>query len=320
MAADGKRRWQGEHGRRDPAKKPARAAAAPSSSTAANITPSRYTPLFEAFRDRLDAHHDRRERVVKASRDVTALSKKVIFALQRVRGRPPAGTLPPAVAGEVRTRLAEIGRLLAGVAPELQGLNRGRHGRVLFGMEELVEALAFLHYLRCQALVGEAEVREQVAALCRGEDLLGQGAGEGEGEGGEGGEGGDDAEEGTKRRETVVPDDNEYLMGVLDLSGEMMRFATTSAALGGGLGSGDDDDDDDSSDSSERRSIVGDMQALGSLFQMLARQRHDKTWTTKLQVLATSVQKVERLGYELRVRGSERPKGWLPAEGEGESP
>lgn len=38
---------------------------------------SQFTPMFMKFRDELDQHHDRRERVVKASRDVTALSKKM---------------------------------------------------------------------------------------------------------------------------------------------------------------------------------------------------------------------------------------------------
>ena len=32
---------------------------------------------FETFREELDIHHDRRERIVKASRDVTAASKKM---------------------------------------------------------------------------------------------------------------------------------------------------------------------------------------------------------------------------------------------------
>ncbi len=36
-----------------------------------------YTHIFESFRDELDEHYDRRERVVKVSRDVTALSKKM---------------------------------------------------------------------------------------------------------------------------------------------------------------------------------------------------------------------------------------------------
>ena len=38
---------------------------------------SPFMPIFETFRDELDEHHDRRERIVKASRDITALSKKM---------------------------------------------------------------------------------------------------------------------------------------------------------------------------------------------------------------------------------------------------
>ena len=37
----------------------------------------RFHDMFEGFRDELDEHHDRRERLVKVSREVTALSKKM---------------------------------------------------------------------------------------------------------------------------------------------------------------------------------------------------------------------------------------------------
>lgn len=37
----------------------------------------RFHDMFEGFRDELDQHHDRRERIIKASRDVTAQSKKM---------------------------------------------------------------------------------------------------------------------------------------------------------------------------------------------------------------------------------------------------
>jgi len=36
-----------------------------------------FMPMFETFRSELDEHHDRRERVIKASRDITAASKKM---------------------------------------------------------------------------------------------------------------------------------------------------------------------------------------------------------------------------------------------------
>ncbi len=38
---------------------------------------SPYIPIFETFRAELDEHHDRRERIIKASRDITAQSKKM---------------------------------------------------------------------------------------------------------------------------------------------------------------------------------------------------------------------------------------------------
>jgi predicted translin family RNA/ssDNA-binding protein len=40
-----------------------------------NVSP--FMPMFEIFRSELDKHHDRRERIIKASRDITALSKKM---------------------------------------------------------------------------------------------------------------------------------------------------------------------------------------------------------------------------------------------------
>jgi hypothetical protein len=41
----------------------------------ANQSP--FMPMFEGFRAELDEHHDRRERIIKASRDITASSKKM---------------------------------------------------------------------------------------------------------------------------------------------------------------------------------------------------------------------------------------------------
>ena len=41
------------------------------------ISISPYMPMFEHFRQELDEHHDRRERVIKLSRDITASSKKM---------------------------------------------------------------------------------------------------------------------------------------------------------------------------------------------------------------------------------------------------
>jgi len=42
-----------------------------------NVKASPFMSMFEVFRDELDEHHDRRERIIKASRDITAASKKM---------------------------------------------------------------------------------------------------------------------------------------------------------------------------------------------------------------------------------------------------
>jgi hypothetical protein len=42
-----------------------------------DVKTSPFMPMFEVFRNELDEHHDRRERIIKASRDITAASKKM---------------------------------------------------------------------------------------------------------------------------------------------------------------------------------------------------------------------------------------------------
>ncbi len=42
-----------------------------------DVQTSPFMPMFEVFRNELDEHHDRRERIIKASRDITAASKKM---------------------------------------------------------------------------------------------------------------------------------------------------------------------------------------------------------------------------------------------------
>jgi predicted translin family RNA/ssDNA-binding protein len=79
---------------------------------------------FAQFRDKLDAHYDRRERLVKISRDITALSKKMIFSLQRVQGEITA--LPPNIRKEVDNRETEIQNLLEKAGPDLLAANAER--------------------------------------------------------------------------------------------------------------------------------------------------------------------------------------------------
>jgi hypothetical protein len=60
-----KRSWQGQPVAQD------------TDTTMTSETTSPIISVFEGFRNELDQHHDRRERIIKASRDITALSKKM---------------------------------------------------------------------------------------------------------------------------------------------------------------------------------------------------------------------------------------------------
>lgn len=212
--------------------------------------------------------------------------------------------LPKDVESEMKTRLQEISKHLSTIAADVQGINRWRYARSMSCIEEFVEAVTFAHYLRQQSLMDVAETRTLLHELCTAvqpadepdqapaEEDKPESAGE--------------AMDVDEAKPGIDLTDEDFVMGAFDLSGEMMRFATTTAALNGELAGGGG------------RTIVADMQELGSFFEMLP-QRGDRSWDGKMQVMRTSVKKVERLGYGLKVRGSERPKGWMP-DTRGESP
>lgn len=79
-----------------------------------------------------------------------------------------------------------------------------------------------------------------------------------------------------------------------------MRFATVTTAQAGELVGG-----------KGGRNILGDLQELGCAYEMLP-EIPTRDYRSKMEVMRQSVKKVEKLGYGLVVRGSERPKGWLP--------
>lgn len=175
---------------------------------------------------------------------------------------------PPNIQKEIDGRLAEISKLLGAVAPELLSINRYRYAWSMRCLEELVEALSFAHYLRHQTLITPSEAQDAVPA-------------------------------------DVVLSPHDYLYGVFDLFGELMRFATVTTAQTGRLAGRDGDG------TTEPRNILGDIHELNCAFEMLP-DVPTKDYQSKMEAMRQSVTKVEKLGYGLVVRGSERPKGWVP--------
>ncbi|PYH86850.1 putative translin-associated factor TraX [Aspergillus uvarum CBS 121591] len=271
------------------------------SSTSTASAPVSIQSMFETFRNELDEHHDRRERLIKTSRDITALSKKIIFSLQRIR--TPNHPLPSTIATETTARFTQVTKLFESTLPDLATLNRHRYQRQLSGaIQEFIEALSFRHYLTTQTLITLPEVRRHLP-------------------------------------EGIPLTEEDYLMGVFDLTGEVMRFAVTGLSTATiedhhpdhpGKQEGEEASMGDGADTPagkeapktihlrpEQNAIVVDLRAMRAAIELLSIPRRHagsmfRDIGRKTEVMQGSVEKVERAAYGILVRGSERPKGWRP--------
>ncbi|PWN50540.1 Translin [Violaceomyces palustris] len=285
---------------------------------------SRIKNVFQGFRDELDEHNDRRERLIKTSRDVTSLSKKLIFHLHRydVRHHDPESNLeidPPEqgdqgkegekevsaksknpnvkLLREARVKLEEVVGLLRSAAEKegfsslgtdkigegveqeqgacaeipLNALRAQRYERAIGpGMEEFIEALSFYHYLRYGNLVSLQEVQ----ARFRLKPFA---------------EGGSDALGGQEGAILLPIPTSRYLLGLSDLTGELMRFATNAVGQG-----------DTGKIVNPVLSLLRDIRNELDPFVPLIRDMKKKQ-----SVTSQSVKKIEDVLYAIAVRSSE---------------
>lgn len=124
----------------------------------------------------------------------------------------------------------------------------------------------------------------------------------------------------------VVLSEDDYLLGLFDLVGELMRFAITSMATTGEVPSGASSASPSLSPSVSSqdpkqgtRDIVTDLRCLRTHFEALnttgaagGGAALGREVEKKMGVMKTCVEKVENAVYGMIVRGRERPKGWVP--------
>ncbi|KAJ5895662.1 hypothetical protein N7495_007353 [Penicillium taxi] len=240
--------------------------------------------IFENFRNELDEHHDQNVRspLTLNSNILILTFSPSIFALQRVHAINEP--IPPKIAKDNQDRLDQIQKLFTSIVPDVTDLNTWRYQRqVSGGIQEFIEAISFDHYLRTQTLITHEEVSGRLPAEIE-----------------------------------VTADD--YLGGLFDLTGEMMRFAVTT--LGSGSTETEEPTDEPTSQiqgprlSKTQAGIVVDLRAMRAHTERLSIPRRHafmmRDYGKKLEVMQSSVEKVERAAYGILVRGSERPKGWMP--------
>lgn len=193
---------------------------------------------------------------------------------------------------ENEPRFQQIRELFESILPDITGLNAWRYQwQISPGIQEFVEAVSFQHYLEHQTLIS----RDEVAA---------------------------------KLPEGVLLTEEDYLMGILDMTGELMRFAvttlSTATAAADSASKGGTSSEEGGGTASKvltlppkKAGIVVDLRELRSLLELLTVPRRHGHFVmrdlgNKLEVMQTSVHKVERAAYGIMVRGSERPSGWTP--------
>lgn len=232
---------------------------------------------FKVFQQELDTKHDKYERLVKISRDITIESKRTIFLLHRVTSVPDAEE----ILNEADTKLDAVRQKIGLIADELRGEDIYQfHKAFTPGIQEYVEAVSFQHFIRYRTLISLEEINARLVFM-RTEKT--------------------DPKAPTEAASlgahilTFHVSPSDYLLGVADLTGELMRLCISSVGN-------------------------GDIDTPFQLSQFL-RQIHDGfsyigntgpyEVSKKLHTLRQSLGKVEDACYTLRVRGSEIPKHML---------
>jgi predicted translin family RNA/ssDNA-binding protein len=198
------------------------------------------------------------------------------MSVNRSRVRALNKDIPPKIASETREKAMAISTQFKSIAPDLVGINAWRYQRQISGgIQEFIEAISFEHYLRHQKLI---TLEEASKLLPEGVDLTG----------------------------------DDYVLGIFDLVGELMRFAITTMATTGSLPGSKAGED-----SEEQRDILVDLRLLRTSFEALDTTSCGGTGLgkdveKKMEVMKTCVEKVEAAVYGMIIRGRERPKGWIP--------
>merc|ERR1740137_485467 len=275
--------------------------------------------MFGQISKVLDARHDKRERCIKLSRDITIESKRIIFFLHRIKSDEDK----KAVLDEAVGRFMEMKeKLWYMLARELKGEDHYQFTRAYSaGLQEGVEALSFYHYLAYEKLItfevvekelifkekidekllkenkeeehrdGEKEVKEPARDGIKVEkhddeniiETIATGVGE-------------CSLEDLPTMISVTVPQSEYIMGLADLTGELMRNAINS------LGSGNMD---------VCFTLLDILQNMSDGFNRLPRHEAPRDIGQKVYTLKQSCKKVENACYAISVRGSEIPKSHL---------
>ncbi|KAM7464427.1 hypothetical protein LguiA_032548 [Lonicera macranthoides] len=213
---------------------------------------------FSKYADYLNELNDKRERVVKASRDITINSKKVIFQVHRI-----SKSNKEEVLGKAEKDLAAVtDQYMARLVKELQGTDFWKLRRAYSpGVQEYVEAVTFCKFCKSGTLLNLDEINATLLPLS------------------------------DPSLEPLQINLLDYLLGLADLTGELMRLAIGRVSDG---------------ELEFAEKICRFVRDIYRQLTLLAPDMDDKSdMRTKMDTMLQSVMKIENACFSVHVRGSE---------------
>lgn len=230
---------------------------------------------FRAYAIELDNKHDRYERIFKINRDVAIESKRIIFLLHTI----DRDSKRDVVLETAKSRLDTVARTsFKDIAYELNGQDAYQfHRAYRAGLEEYVEALTFQEYLENGSCVRDSLQLEKTLTYHAASKPL------------------DSVEEQIDVTTQVLVTPLDYVLGMADLTGELMRRCINNLATG------------DIASCYQTCNFVRHMYVAFLGYTNACSNEVNK----KIFTLKQSLAKMEKTCYTIKVRGSEIPKHML---------
>ncbi|CAB3374508.1 Hypothetical predicted protein [Cloeon dipterum] len=227
---------------------------------------------FKQFALQLDAKHDRHERIVKLSRDVTIESKRIIFLIHTINSSNDSKK--EQILDQANTRLKQVEtNLFQAIAKELVGEDPHQFLRAFSaGLQEYIEAKTFYQFMVSASIPHWNEIQKD---LTFAQEATEEGA------------------EASEIQTPVLP--TEYMLGVGDLTGELMRRCINCVGMG---------------ELDACKQLCGFLRQVYRIFAGFDTFGY-KEFGRKTYVMRQSLAKTENVCYTIQVRGSEVPKHLL---------
>ncbi|KAL7091207.1 hypothetical protein ACP275_12G091400 [Erythranthe tilingii] len=226
--------------------------------SAADSDPNPMKHAFSKYATYLNDLNDKRERVVKASRDITMNSKKVIFQVHRLSKHNKDEVLEKAE----KDLAAVMDQYISRLVKELQGTDFWKLRRAYSpGVQEYVEAATLCNFCKTGALLNLDEINASLQTLS------------------------------DPSVEPLQINALDYLLGLADLTGELMRLAIGRISDG---------------ELEYAQKICTFVREIYRELLLIAPKMEDSSdMKSKMDTMLQSVMKIENACFSVRVRGSE---------------